>query len=257
MDSLSRSSFAKLAKEYNLIPIFKEIVADVDTPVSAFLKLDSGESSFLLESVEGGETLGRYSFIGIDPFLKITGKDGVVTVTGEVEETLVDVADPLTVIERHLGNYRQAPVDGLPPFSGGAVGYIGYDAIKYFEPVPRTSPDDLDVPEILFVFTDVLVIFDHVNHSLKILVNARVGETGVDAAYDAALEKIETLAKRLNQPITVDPISIDPDISVDDFQTNFTKEDYLGAVDRAKDHIFAGDILQVVPAQRCSLLHTP
>src|SRR3990172_7741433 len=132
MYSLTEDEFLSLAKDYNLIPLYREIVADVDTPVSAFLKLGRDADSFLLESVEGGETLGRYSFIGMDPFLTVRAKDGRVDIGGEIEASFANVADPLTVVEDLLGRYRQAPVPGLPPFSVGASGYCGCVAIGFF-----------------------------------------------------------------------------------------------------------------------------
>ncbi|MCK4268106.1 MAG: anthranilate synthase component I [Actinomycetia bacterium] len=251
MYSLSKSDFLGLAKDYNLIPLYREIVADVDTPVSAFLKL-SGHSSFLLESVEGGETLGRYSFIGIDPFLTIEGKNGQVNVTGEISKSFSDVADPLKLVEDLLKTYRQAPVPDLPPFSGGAVGYVGYDAVSYFENIPRTGEDDLGIPDLLFVFTDVLVVFDHLKHSLKILINTRV-QDNPEKAWESACRRIDSVVEKLKKPISPKPIIAEADVSLTDINTNFTKEQYLKVVEKAKEYIFAGDILQVVPSQRFSL----
>jgi len=252
MYSLTKTEFLSLANNHNLIPLYREIVADVDTPVSAFLKLGGGVDSFLLESVEGGETLGRYSFIGIDPFLKVLGKNSRVTVTGEIEATFANVADPLTVVEDLLGRYRQAPVPGLPPFSGGAVGYVGYDSIRYFENIPRTGSDDFALPDLLFVFTDILVIFDHLKHSLKVLVNTRVADDP-EAAWESALTRIETVISRLKTPIAAKPIAADVEVSLEGIAANFSKDAYLQAVAKAKEYIFAGDILQVVPSQRFAL----
>jgi anthranilate synthase component I len=252
MYSLSASEFAALAADYNLIPVYREIVADVDTPVSAFLKLDRGESSFLLESVEGGEILGRYSFIGIDPFLTIESKDHRVRVVGEINQEFAGVADPLSVVEELLKRYRQAPVPGLPPFSGGAVGYVGYDAVRYFENIPRTGRDDLGLPELLFVFTDTLVIFDHLKHTLKVLVNARVAGDPSET-FNRAAARIDEIVGRLRRPVEAGPVSADAEVSLDGIEANFSRADYLKAVATAKDYTFAGDILQVVPSQRFAL----
>ncbi len=253
MYSLSESDFVDLAGDYNLIPIFREVVADVDTPVSAFLKLERGDTGFLLESVEGGETLGRYSFIGLEPFLTISGKNGTVRVSGEIEETIDGVDDPLKIVERHLLRYRQAPVPDLPPFSGGAVGYVGYDAVRYFEGIPRTGTDDLDLPEILLVFTNVLVIFDHLKHTIKILANARINDEPAAQTYQSACAQIDEIVSRLDNTVAVHPISVNTEVSVEEIDANFTKPEYLRAVEKAKDYIFAGDILQVVPSQRFSV----
>lgn len=254
MYSLTKADYLSLAKDYNLIPVYREIVADVDTPVSAFLKLGRKSNSFLLESVEGGETLGRYSFIGIDPFLKVVGKNNRVTVTGEINADFANIADPLTVVEDLMGRYRQAPISGpdLPPFSGGAVGYVGYDCVQYFENIPRTGKDDLNLPDLLFLFTDVLVIFDHLKHSLKVLVNTRTGNNP-ETAWQAGLARIEEIIARLETPVSVKPIAADIEISLDNIEANFSKSDYLEAVAKAKEYIFAGDILQVVPSQRFAL----
>lgn len=251
--SLTETEFAALAADYNLIPVFREVVADVDTPVSAFLKLTDGADAFLLESVEGGETLGRYSFIGFEPFLTISGKNGVVTVTGSENERLEGVDDPLVVIEKYLSRYRQAPVENLPPFSGGAVGYVGYDSVRYFESIPRTGEDDLDLPDALFIFTDILVVFDHLKHAIKILANARIGDEPPADVYKAALARIEQVAARLDRPVSVRPISLDVEVDLQNIEGNFSKKDYLRAVERAKEYIVAGDILQVVPSQRFSI----
>lgn len=253
MYSLSETDFVDLADDYNLIPIFREVVADVDTPVSAFLKLERGDIAFLLESVEGGETLGRYSFIGLEPFLTISGKNGSVSVTGETEETLDRVDDPLAVVERHLTRYRQAPVPDLPPFSGGAVGYIGYDAVRYFEGVPRTGSDTLDLPDVLLVFTNILVIFDHLKHTVKILANARIKDEPADRTYRETCAQIDEIVGRLNNTVAVHPISVNTQVDVEEIDANFTKEEYIKAIEKAKEYIFAGDILQVVPSQRFSV----
>ena len=253
MYSLTEERFVALANDYNLIPVFREVVADVDTPVSAFLKLQRGNNGFLLESVEGGETLGRYSFIGLEPFLTINSKGGTVTIEGEVNQKLENVTDPLTTIEGYLERYRQAPVEDLPPFSGGAVGYVGYDAVRYFDGIPRTGDDDLDLPDALFIFTNVLVIFDHLKHTVKILANARVENGDPRAVYRQALAQIEEIVTRLDKPVAVRPISVDMPDEIEGIESNISKDSYLEVVKRAKEYIFAGDILQVVPSQRFSL----
>ncbi len=252
MYSLSKDEFLALARDYNLVPVSREIVADVDTPVSAFLKLGRETDSFLLESVEGGETLGRYSFIGIDPFLAVQAKNGRVSVAGEVETSFANVADPLTVVEDLLNRYRQAPVADLPPFAGGAVGYVGYDCVRFFENIPRTGADDLALPDLFFIFTDALVIFDHLKHSLRVLINTRVADDA-GRSWEEATARIAKIIERLEKPVSAQPIATDAEVSLEGIEANFTKEAYLQAVAKAKEYIFAGDILQVVPSQRFSL----
>lgn len=252
MYSLTEDEFLLLAKDYNLIPIYREIVADVDTPVSAFLKL-AGPTSFLLESVEGGETLGRYSFIGLEPFLRISAKNHRVEISGEIEATFANVADPLTIVEDIIGRYHQAPITDLPPFSGGAVGYVGYDSIRYFEDIPRTGTDDLELPDLLFVFPEALVVFDHVKHTLMVLINTRISGDGARSAWEDGLRQIERIIDSLQSSVSVPLIDASADISLEGIEANFTKEQYLEEIAEAKDYIFAGDILQIVPSQRFSL----
>lgn len=254
MYSLSSEEFKNYAREYNLVPVYREVVADMETPVSAYLKLGMGRRSFLLESVEGGETLGRYSFIGVDSFLNLLAKNGRVEITGEINREYENCADPLTVVEELMSVYKAAPVPDLPPFFGGAVGYIGYEAVNYFERLPKTAPDDLALPDIMLQFTDTLVAFDHLRHKVKIIVNARVS-SDVDAAYDEALSRIEEVIDQLRKPASQYQLpDTDPgDIDASAVAANVSKEQFMSSVDRAREYIFSGDILQVVLSQRFSM----
>lgn len=248
----SRSEFKKLAEDHNLIPVYREIIADMDTPVSAFLKLGDDTNSFLLESVTGGEQLGRYSFLGNDPFLIITARENEVTIEGEEEATLKCVDDPLKVIEERIKAYRPAMIDGLPPFFGGAVGYAGYDAIRYFERIPKNANNDLGVPEMVFLFTDTVIIFDHIKHKIKVVTNMRVNGSDVNDLYSSAISKIDDVIKKLKSSFSYMPLVEMARYKIRDFSSNITKSRFIEMVDKAKRYIHEGDIFQVVLSQRFS-----
>jgi len=177
----------KLSKDGNLVPVYREIVADLETPVSAFLKINRGDYSFLLESVEGGERLARYSFIGTAPYR-------VVTTRGE------DNTDPLPLIAEELKKYRIVPVSDLPKFCGGAVGYLSYETVTRFEELPSPEKDPLGLPESLFMFVDTVLIFDHVTHKIKVLSHAHL-DGDIEEAYQRAVDRIDNLVDRLDQPL--------------------------------------------------------
>ncbi|MEW6189740.1 MAG: anthranilate synthase component I [Actinomycetota bacterium] len=259
----SRSEFKELTKKYNLIPVYREIVADTDTPVSAFKKLGESTNAFLLESVEGGERLGRYSFLGNNPYLVITCDDGDLQIMqGQKVTKISNIPDPLKIIEEIISQYRPAQMEEPPPFYGGAVGYLGYDVIRYFEDIPRTTQDDLHLPEMIFVFTDTILIFDHLKHKIKVVANAHIDQTyrqaggEADEAYDQAICKVEDLIEKLKQPVVHTPLReyshVSAGISHPHLESNMSKEDFIEAVSEAKGYIRAGDILQVVLSQRFS-----
>ena len=167
----------KHKKEGNLLPVYREIVADLETPVSAFLKINRGGYSFLLESVEGGQQVARYSFIGTEPYR-------VLTVRGE------DKTDPLPLIGEELSKYKIVPVGGLPRFCGGAVGYLAYETVTRLEKLPSPSSDPLELPESLFMFVDTMLVFDHVTHKIKVLSYVHL-DGDIEKAYQKAVDKIE------------------------------------------------------------------
>lgn len=248
----SKQEFTQLAKEYNLIPVYKEIIADMDTPVSAFQKIGQSEYAFLLESVEGGEKLARYSFLGSDPYLIITSQNSKVTIREDNIERVEKTPDPLNIIQSLLSKYRPAQIKELPPFFGGAVGYVGYDVVGYFEDLPQTTTDDLRLPELIFVFTDTILIFDHLKHKIKVLANAYVeNEQEIGPAYEKALAKIDALIERLCQPLTPMPLPESTGQTLE-IKSNMSKEEFTNSVERAKKYILAGDIFQVVISQRFS-----
>jgi len=195
--------FLKRSEEGNLVPVYREVLADLETPVSAFLKLGGRPHSFLLESVAGGEQISRYSFIGGDPFLvlKTKGRNVELTRDGRTERReLAEGEDPLHVLKGLMAEFHCVKDPELPPFCGGAVGYIGYDTVRFFERLPDLKPDDRGLPDCYFVFTDTLLIFDHVKHRIKVLCLARVGDNP-EAAYADAKAKIDRLVDQLRQPL--------------------------------------------------------
>jgi anthranilate synthase component I len=231
-----------LAGEGNLVPVYRSVPADLETPVSAYLKMAAtGRLSFLLESVEGGETLGRYSFIGSEPYRVLR--------TGEGEPA--GAIDPLTEIERELSQFKLIHLPGLPRFTGGAVGYLGYEVARYFERLPRASDDPLALPESVFMFVDTLLVFDHLQHEIKVLTHART-DGDVAAAYKQATWRIEDVVQRLREPLTKLPYEESNGVSGHATESNFERDDYLAAVRRAREHIVAGDIYQVQLSQRFS-----
>ena len=258
--SISREEFCRLAEAYNLIPVFREILGDLHTPVSAFHKLDDGRFAYLLESVEGGENVGRYSFLGGAPSVVLQARGREVTVERQGVAACRPLAageDPLHVLKALLKEYRVAHVPGLPKFYGGAVGYMSYDTVRFFEDLPDAPPDDRGLPDCYFVFTDACLIFDHVRHRILVVCNARV-DGDAEAAYDGALAKIDDLIAQLQAP-DARPLGLEPgDITQDaPVESNMTYEAYRAMIERAKAYIAAGDIIQVVPSQRLQRTLSP
>ncbi|MFS8664223.1 MAG: anthranilate synthase component I [Limnochordales bacterium] len=252
----TRDEFVALSRSYNLIPVYREIIADADTPVSALAKLGTGPWAFLLESVEGGETLGRYSFLGNSALwtmrcwgteVEIASSDG-----RRVRQT---VRDPLALLEERLAAYRPAPVPGLPRFYGGAVGYVGYDAVRFMELLPDGNPHELGTPDMVFLATDAVLIFDHVSRKIQVVVNTPVdGDPGL--AYDAAAARIEAIIARLHGEAGLRPLSgLDMGAAPPPaFAANVTRAEFCQAVRRAQEYIAAGEVLQVVLSQRLRTL---
>jgi len=249
----TRAQFKDMARKGNLIPVWKEVLLDTETPVSAFRKIGNSQYAFLLESVEGGENVGRHSFLGSEPFAVLTSKGDTVTVSrdgGRQTRRLSPGEDPLTALKALMSEYTFVPVEGLPKFCGGAVGFIGYDMVRFFERLPERAEDDLSLPDSLLVLTDTCLIFDHAYHRGKVLSNAVVNGNP-DSAYDQAVAKIEALSRRIAAPpVGVPaprPVPADTTLS-----TNLSREDYERIVRQAKEYISAGDAIQVVLSQRLS-----
>ncbi len=235
--------------EGNLIPIMRVLPADLETPVSVYLKLRNEGPSFLLESVEKGEQLGRYSFIGINPTLTLVARGDSVSFYGAGNALLDTIhgRDPLDVLRETLKRWRPIRVEGLPRFTGGLVGYFGYDLVRFMERLPATARDDLELPDGMWMLADALVIFDHVKHQLLVLANAHL-DGDPTAAYAAAVARIQHVVDRLQQPIEH---TLPPQISpAEEWQSNVTQDAFEAMVRQAKEYIAAGDIFQVVLSQR-------
>ena len=268
MYSPSQPEFLKLAEQGNLIPVTRRLLADFETPLSAYKKIRGPGESFLFESVEGGEHLGRYSFVGCNPrsIIRQTGSRIEVIQNGKVVEQFTVVAKPgelgangvrdgLEVVERVLQRFRAVTLPGLPRFTGGAVGFLGYEFIHDVEPiVPRPPQDDLGTPTMYFLIADELLIFDRVAQTITVLVNAVVDEAASPAeAYENAVGEIERLVALLEQPINHVPATVPPEVPAVPFESNVSKEKFFANVLKAKEFITAGDIIQIVGSQRFSV----
>ena len=225
----------RLKQHGNLVPVYHEIMADLETPVSAYLKIARGNHAFLLESVEGGEHIARYSFIGTEPSLVLKAGD-----KGPV--------DPLLLIEKEFSKFRLVPIAGLPRFHGGMVGYLGYEVAGYFERLPSPDHDPLGLPEFMLMLADTLLVFDHLTHKIKIVSHVHLDDD-VDTAYRQATHKIDRLVQRLRRPV---PSEASPAIPSprSPVSSNLSQAEFESRVSQAKDYIYAGDVIQVVLSLR-------
>ena len=250
----TKEEFVRRSKHGNLIPVYREILADMETPVSAYRKIARGKYSFLLESVEGGERLARYSFLGTDPFLKLRSKGRDVQIVEGMKADRIPLKegqDPLHILKDLLSKYKWVDDPDLPRFCGGAVGYIGYDAVRFFEKLPDHTVDDLNIPDFFFIFTNVLLVFDHLKHRIKVVCNPQVG-SDPGTTYDLATEKIDEIVQRLKET-PLPPSESRGEAKVLKPKSNMTQAQYEKMVEAAKEYIKAGDIIQVVPSQRLSV----
>ena len=249
-------TFRDLARRGNLVPVARQILADMETPVSAFRKIDSGNYAFLLESVEGGEQWGRYSFLGSNPSLVLRAKGAQVEVLrGEGREVLAAAKDPLTALQDLLAGYQGVHVPGLPRFTGGMVGYLSYDVVRHLERLPALAKDDLDLPDALFLLTDTLLIFDNVTHRITVVSNVPVQDdspSGAERAYREAQQKIEAIIASLRRPMGA-PMGRAPRTGSQHLESTFTREGFCQAVARAKAYVEAGDVIQAVLSQRLTV----
>ncbi|MGB3114315.1 MAG: chorismate-binding protein, partial [Candidatus Omnitrophota bacterium] len=246
----SKEEFIELAKKGNVIPVYRELLADFATPLSAFQKIDEERFSYLLESVEGGEHMARYSFLGSNPYLVIKSKGDEITFTrGKKVDTYKVKEDPISEIRSFMQKFTFVKVKGLPRFCGGLVGYIGYDMIRFIEEIPDENSDDLNVPDMELVLTDTILIFDHVDHKIKVVSNSLVEKDDPGECYDKACGKIDRIIERLKGPLG-EPEAPGAKQSSPEIGSNFTEKEFHGIVERAKEHIRAGDIIQVVLSQR-------
>ena len=278
MFSPTLEEFLKLAGQGNLIPVTRRLLADVETPLSAYRKIRGQGESFLFESVEGGEHLGRYSFVGCNPraVIRQTGdrveviengrvienflvrRTGVAPVSelknGDRQDACPTVRDGLEVVERVMKKYRAVALPGLPRFTGGAVGFIGYEFIHDVEPVvPRPPQDELGTPTMVFLIADQLLIFDRAAQTITILVNALLDDAESPAdTYENATSEIERIVSLLEQPSEHHPVTVPDEVPAMPFESNQTQEKFSANVLKAKEYITAGDIIQVVGSQRFS-----
>jgi anthranilate synthase component 1 len=260
----SFEEFAELARDTRIVPVYRQLVGDTLTPVSAFCKIQEGDWAFLFESVVGGERVGRYSFLGSGPFLQFQAFENRIC----IRETTADPdsgthsrvppvvelndADPLKVLEEKLAAYHAPHLPGLPRFCGGAVGYAGYDAVRYVEHLPKPPPDDRHLPDLCFAFYDRMVIFDHITKTIAVVAHAHVNREDLRRSYQSACRRVDRLVERLQQGVA--------DLQLTDiapigevrlpYHSNFEPGAFEDAVRKCKEYIKAGDIFQVVLSQR-------
>ena len=237
-----KKDFKKLAATGNLIPVFCEVIADTETPVSAYRKIAFDEKgkpypySFLLESVEGGENIARYSFLGANPLYTFIHENGKGVLKSGRKSTPVSGKDAFEEIHNILGKYKPVKLPGLPPFSGGAVGYVSYDVISEVEPsVVQPEKKATDIPEAVFMITDSFLVFDKVRHTIKIIVQAHVeNKNSADKEYEKALAKIKGIIRKLRSPLTMPPASLEISSEKIDFKSNKTYDEYCEMVNKTK-----------------------
>jgi len=244
--------FTEKAKKGNLIPVYREILADLETPLSAFIKL-KGKNGFLFESVEGGEKWARYSFIGGNPSLTIEGNGNELIIKQDGKRKKVRaVNDPLEIVAAELKKYKPVIMPNLPTFVGGLAGYIGYDTVRYFEKLPDYDHEGLDLPDIFLMLADTLIVFDNLTHKIKVIANAYI-ENAPKKAYEKACAKIDGIVKKLESKKVVRKTTPAPQKRKSSkspaFSSNFTKKDFMNAVTKIKKYIKAGDVIQTVISQ--------
>ena len=244
----SRKDFVALARKHTLVPVYRTLTADLETPVSAFLRAAWREREcFLLESVEGGEQVGRYTFIGINPYKRIVARGRQIEITEAGRTTQIE-GDIFLVLRDALGGHKPARIAGLPPFTAGAVGFFAYDAVRQIERLPNRAKDELGVPDACLLFFDEVLAFDHVRKQIWMVATADVTLAKPDQAYAAAVKRLEALEKRLARPLPKLPRSNSTKpIRV---KRRTQKKDFLDAVERTKEYIAAGDVFQAVLSQR-------
>ncbi len=249
----SREQFQSYAAKGNLIPVYREVLADMETPVSAFKKIDDGQNSFLLESIAGGEKWARYSFLGSGPgkVFRCRGEFFEILENGRIVRS-GSSADPLLELKGLMEGYSPVEVEGLPRFFGGMVGYLGYDMVRFFEELPDANPSEIGTYDACFLLTEKLIIFDNVRQTIKVVCNVEVtkGED-LDLAYQRAVDTIDGMIGQLRGPV---PPRFDRagGESAEEFTSNFTRQEFEAAVERCKEYVRAGDIIQVVLSQRFS-----
>jgi len=244
--------FRHFHSQYDLVPVYRRLVSDALTPVSAFHKLDDGEPACLFESVIGGEKVGRYSFLAFRPHRQLSATRDQVTISSPDSSKTFQCNDPLNELRQHVSSIRVAHLSDLPPFTGGAVGYASYDVVRYCEHLPNAPHDDRQVPDLWFGFYDQMVVFDNVSKTMTVVALANCNQTNPDEAYRSACRRVDEMVERLsNAKVNLVPADIsttgDDDI---EYRSNFEKNEFENAVRRCVEYIEAGDIFQVVISQR-------
>ena len=252
-------AFTRLCAEHDLVPVYRRLYSDTMTPVIAFHRLDEGGSACLFESVVGGEKVGRYSFLAAGPYLELLARGTHVEELRGDQRTTCESADPLELLRSRLGEVRAAHGPDLPPFIGGAVGYAGYDVVRYVERLPNAPEDDRGLPDMAFGFYDRMVVFDHVTKTMYVIAAAHLKQHAgnAQAAYAAACARVDAMVDRLTtvrEPLSCPDIAVptagSPDVQ---YRANFTPADFEQAVGKCVEYIRAGDIFQVVISQRLQL----
>jgi anthranilate synthase component I len=249
-------TFRRLADGHQLVPVYRRLLSDALTPVTAFHLLDRGGQACLFESVVGGEKVGRYSFLGVEPFWELLAHGTQVTVRGDGGTKQFEAADPLDELRNRLAAFKAVHLPELPPFEGGAIGYAGYDVVRYVENLPNAPQDDRQLPDLSFAFYDQMVVFDNVSKTMFVIAMARLDKSAGDArrAYDNACRSVDDLVTRLSQPTNLPPVDIAttgvPQVT---WKSNFEQSEYEAAVRKCVEYIQAGDIFQVVLSQRLAI----
>ncbi len=254
------ASFRALAARGPIVPLVREVLADLDTPLATFLKVDDGETTFLFESAEGEEHWGRFSFIGFGACATLIARNGRVEITRDGEREIIELprdhsVDPLSHLRRLIAELRPVELPELPRFAGGAVGYLSYDWVRYVERLPEENPDTLGIPDCFFTVPRTVLVHDRKLQRLTIIHPVRVGDKKqAETAYTKGLAEIERVLERLAQPLHPSDVSTgEPPRDDTEVHSNTTKERYCELVKRAKEYIQAGDVFQVVPSQRLSV----
>ncbi|WP_308639147.1 anthranilate synthase component I [Paenibacillus silvisoli] len=252
-------SVIRLAGTYNLIPIVRHVMADTETPIRIFQHFYQERRAFLLESVEGGVKWARYSFIGTDPFMMIRGKNGEMVIEKNGKEEVLR-EKPIELLKAHLRSFRSPAIPDLPPFTGGAIGFFGYDLLQYYEKLPAHRIDDLNMNDLQFMFCDQVIVFDHFKQQIQVIGNVHIPKAATDsqiqAVYEQTAAKIEATIERLQQPLPTSLMtggSIPADPELGEVSSNLTKEQFIANVEKSKEYIRSGDIFQVVLSQRFNI----
>ena len=245
------NEFKELSKKGNVVPVYRQLFADTLTPVSAFQKVSDTDYAFLLESADGGEKIAKYSTIGSNPFAGFKCKGSNVEIFNKEGITHIETTDPFKALEQQISKFSPVRVNGLPDFFGGAVGYTSYDSVRYVETLPDSTIDDLNLPDMYFMFYDETIVFDHLNKTIKVVCAAHIDERDIQDVYEDAVNKIDNVINKLRTPVMTlsDDITEKGELSLK-FSSNFKESDFLQAVETCKEYIRAGDIIQAVLSQR-------